>query len=79
VPELTSLLMMVAQACAADPVGFERCYHDAGVRPSPGEPTFCRAAMDKIGATADLEPKRLEDLLMCLVVSEPGGAVFKPH
>ena len=78
-PELTSLLMMVAQACAADPVGFERCYHDAGVRPSPSEPTFCRAAMDLIGATADLEPKRLEDLLMCLVVSEPGGAVFKPH
>ena len=78
-PELTSLLMMVAQACAADPVGFGRCYHDQSIRLSPGEPAFCRAAMDKISATTDLEPKRLEDLLMCLVASEPGGEVFKPH
>ena len=78
-PELTSLLMMVAQACAADPVGFGRCYHDPGVRPSPSEPSFCGAAMDKIGDSDDLESKRLEDLLTCLVASEPGGAVFKPH
>ena len=78
-PEPTSLLLMVAQARAADPVVFERCHPDPGIRPSPGQPAFCRTAMDKIVATEDLDPKQLEDLLTCLVASEPGGAVVKPH